>query len=219
MAYRRDNVWTVYGLADQFGVVRYIGKTCSQNERLKAHITSARSGGAVTPAARWIRNLLSCGVRPTMQVIETYQTEAESFAGEVKWITQFKKRNGRYDGNQLCNISAGGLGGLAGMKHPPMSAERRLRLSIAKTGKPGYRHTAESKAKIGAANLGNVKTLEMRQQLAYAKTRYTKEQDAAIFEDRKTMSMSKVAKKWGVSIGCIHKCERRHKRSMGVFAR
>jgi len=85
--------------------VRYIGKTNNPGKRLKSHLSAARTNAYKHHASAWIRKLLSVGLEPRMEIIETVE-EGESWqAAERSWILKATE-----NGWKLTNSTAGGEG-------------------------------------------------------------------------------------------------------------
>lgn len=142
----------IYGLADPMSdEVRYIGKSCSGLKRPKAHVARA-ARSANTHAARWVRQVLARGQRPTVRVLDVADCAADLEAIERGWIAQ-----ARECGWRLTNITAGGTGGRGGwnkgLKHRPETVEK-IR---AATQANGYRHSPEIRALISKSKLGRKK--------------------------------------------------------------
>jgi hypothetical protein len=111
----------IYSLTDEFGVVRYVGKTSkSLNRRLIQHKSEARNKN--THKCRWISSMLNNGLVPKISMIGEYD---DSIIGGMEkfWINYF-----RMNGNRLTNCTDGG----EGVSAP--SAETRLKMSNARKG-------------------------------------------------------------------------------------
>src|SRR6185503_10610541 len=94
----------IYGLFDPRNLeLRYIGMTeNSISIRLSGHISEARHSSKRNHKVNWIRQLLSEGLVPAIEVLEecTIETWQES---EQAWIADCKKFNVR-----LVNVAKGG---------------------------------------------------------------------------------------------------------------
>lgn len=100
--------------------VRYVGKTVQKlANRLSFHISFAKTGK--NHKSCWIRSLLSSGLRPIIQNIETVLGSDGWEDREKYWISYYNKDN------RLTNMTLGGDGIIS------------------------YKHTDESKRKIGEA--------------------------------------------------------------------
>lgn len=62
-----DTAVEIYALADEYGVVRYIGKANTASVRFKGHLREKRRQ---TPLYRWLADMQRRGARPTMRVLE-----------------------------------------------------------------------------------------------------------------------------------------------------
>ena len=135
--------WSIYVLTDpRTDAPRYIGKTSiSVAQRLRDHIAEARRT-AGTWKLRWIRQLLSEGLRPGCETLEVGDTVGGDAAAERAWIAAL-----RADGVKLVNLTDGGEG-TPGWQPTP---ETRARISAATTGK---RRTPEARARMSAAHKG-----------------------------------------------------------------
>ncbi len=151
--------WYIYGLYDprEPEVIRYVGWTIRANpqQRLTHHVGEARAGRVQTFKARWIRKLLSEGVKPLMQVIET-GVGAGWDAAEIRWIAQHRA----IVGDRLTNGTLGG----EGCPGRVVTEEQRLKLRA-------HRHTAETCARIGAAHRGKTNSTETRAKISEARSR------------------------------------------------
>lgn len=111
----------IYTLSDpRTGDVRYVGKTNNPRKRLHVHMQCARQRrGRRDYRANWVASLITAGVQPVMDVIETCALE-EWATRERFWIAEFKSR-----GCQLTNANDGGAG------PPQVSDATRQKLSAA----------------------------------------------------------------------------------------
>jgi len=143
------NRWIIYALKNpRTGEVRYIGWTSrSVKLRLKAHIDSALAAGRVRGSHknRWVLSLLSIGLRPELEVIETGTGDGWAEA-ERRWIATYRERNAN-----LLNRSDGGEGNPGCV----FSAKARQKISeTAKSWKRSPEHMAKWHAAALAANTG-----------------------------------------------------------------
>lgn len=102
--------------------IRYVGKANDTSVRLRNHVKEARQG-KTDHKANWLRQVLSEGFYPVLEVIEVcsvYEWQEREFY----WIEEMKRR-----GCYLTNEKDGGYG-----CNP--SAETREKMSAAKRGKP-----------------------------------------------------------------------------------
>lgn len=148
------------------GAVRYVGMTStSLRTRCSSHICAGNKGDR-THVARWVRSLLTKGLRPVITEIDQVAVGGDWKAAERYWIAHHRAL-----GANLANLTDGGEGVLGwtmpeeqrarlaefrtGMKH---SAETRAVLSARKQGAMhnyyGKRRPAETCAKIAAAKTG-----------------------------------------------------------------
>jgi hypothetical protein len=107
----------IYGLIDpETGKIRYIGKANDPELRLKRHFISQELN-ANTHKARWLRNLVSKGLRPILTILETVSV-SEWQSAEIRWISEMKAR-----GENLTNSTFGGEG-IHGLKHTEQAREK-----------------------------------------------------------------------------------------------
>lgn len=131
---------TVYALADEAGLVWYVGQTrYTLNNRLKRHYVEARKG-IERPVCRWIRERDEQSLPVNMLLIEQ---DALWDVAETKWIAHYRTIN-----PLLLNVLDGGCGFKKGSK---LSEETKQRMSEAKKAQwadPAYK--ARVKASIKA---------------------------------------------------------------------
>jgi len=157
----------IYGLFDpRNGHLRYIGKTNNLKERLRDHITFSRGRKGQgykfnPPKEKWIRSLLSEGLKPSIQVLEEC-TEDTWREVEISWI-----RLAREMGISITNISDGGDGFGSGESNPyfgkKLTEEHKRKCSISLTGR---KHSEETKQKIGLAHRGKTISKEQRERIS-----------------------------------------------------
>lgn len=137
----------------------------------------------------------------------SWENESDAFAEEVRLIAEFRK-----SGVKLVNLTEGGEGssGMAPFLGKTHSAETRAKISAANKGNPGcpgYTHSAEARAKISAAmkgnthNLGHFPSAETRAKISLAKMGH-----AVSVETREKLS--------AINKGYIHSQEARTKMSL-----
>ncbi len=92
----------IYTLSDpRTGEIRYVGKTTKINKRFSGHLTESRRGD-ISHKCNWIRSLLTIGLKPVIEVLDTYDGDDWTWL-EMYWISQFK-----IWGYNLTNNSEGG---------------------------------------------------------------------------------------------------------------
>lgn len=125
----------IYGLYDPRTLeLRYIGKTVNPEIRLEKHIQEAKSSLSHNPHKdRWIRQLLSNNLKPTLIIIGKC-TENNWQEVEKEYINTARER-----GIRLTNLADGGMGASAGRNNPrfgkSLSQEAKDRISQANKGK------------------------------------------------------------------------------------
>lgn len=155
--------FTVYAILDpRDAAIRYVGITVRPiRHRLSSHISQAKTDIA-SPTSDFIRELLSCGRKPSVVEIEnTDDKYREDF-----WISHFKD-----SGCRLTNISSGGstrgvrltdsqkaaLSVLSLGRKMPDDAKRRISESLT-----GRKLSDECKNKIRLAHIGKSLSIETR---------------------------------------------------------
>lgn len=119
----------IYGLEDpRTGQIRYVGRSSSGLERPKHHtVPAALAKEPNRHKASWLRGLVAEGKKPTIRVLEAFESGDDLTSAERFWIAQAKGLAW-----PLTNLTDGGEGLL------------------------GRKHSAETKAKIGAGNKGKI---------------------------------------------------------------
>jgi len=131
----------IYGLYDSAepGVIRYVGKTYCIKDRIRDHL-SATTRGERTHKARWIRLVLRAG-RSVRHVVLGFATSND----EANDLERHFIKLMRSIGMDLTNATDGGDGQ-----------------------SPGYRPSAEARAKVGAAHRGRKRSPESVRKTAEA---------------------------------------------------
>jgi predicted GIY-YIG superfamily endonuclease len=134
----------------EIGLPRYIGISQDPDFRLRQHIwNSAR--GEQTYKAHWIKHLLDNGNEPELYILEECKSREGAVTAEVQWIAYARNQSW-----PITNLTNGG-DGTAG--HVP-SEETRMKLSLAKRGKPSWNRgktfSAEIRARMSAATRGRI---------------------------------------------------------------
>ena len=155
--------WHVYALSDpRTNAVRYIGWAFNPVKRLRDHVFKSKA--AFTHKDNWLKQLTACGLSPILSVLESGTGNGWAEC-ETKWIAHH-----RGAGANLVNSTDGGEG-VVGLK---FSQESRLKMSLAKKGKPlsperrllldkaraMVRYTPEHCAKIAASKIGKKRSPE-----------------------------------------------------------
>lgn len=138
-------VMMIYTLTDSDGSIRYVGKTSrSPLVRLDGHLKEAQNlPRHSTYKNNWIRSLLAEGKQPHLTVLSC-SLDTDGSDLERWYIATFRAL-----GYRLTNTTGGG-GGILGYRH---TAETRARIAAANLGRIRP-HTAAAKAKISAAKKG-----------------------------------------------------------------
>ena len=164
----------VYGLFDpRTGALRYVGKTTHGMTRIRGHWTP--SGLKVnTKKAAWLKSLISQGLRPEIDVLETAATDEELKLIETFWIASL-----RACGAELLNHTDGGEGHL------------------------GARHSVESRAKISRAGLGRKHSEQTKKNMSDAHLRLRRGRKIVDSLGREYSSLTEAANVLGVDISNI----------------
>ncbi len=141
--------WLIYTLKNPRvpDRVRYVGRTVNTERRMENHIGYAIRLPHKTPAYSWILSLLSMGLMPLMEVVES---DADDRA-EQKWIDYY-----RAIGAPLLNVTNGG-GGTLGWGTPEQRTAKAKKAMASRT--PEQRSASARKTRAGltpeqrAANL------------------------------------------------------------------
>lgn len=112
----------IYGLLNEDGVVRYVGKSNSPEERIRAHVRNARNG-VKTHLGSWIRSMLQNGIEPKLTILAKVPV-AEWQKYERQYIRSY---------NNLVNHTDGGEGG--GMIGKKRSDEWKRKMSTMMKGR------------------------------------------------------------------------------------
>lgn len=125
----------IYGLCDpESGLIRYIGKSIRPVERLSNHMNDH----GTCHRTNWLRSLKIKGLKPTLVILQELPENAAWQDAEKAWIAY-----GYSQGWPLVNNTSGG-DGVCGL---PEETRRRIAQTWV-----GRKHSAETKAKIGAAS-------------------------------------------------------------------
>lgn len=151
----------VYGLIDpRTGQLRYIGKSTHLKRRLNVHNRAHGTGHR----ANWLRELVTAKLQPDVVVLESFESEEAAYQAEIEWIGMAKSW-----GAKLTNHATGGEGGFTGASVRP-EVKEKIRNSLR-----GHKLSAETRAKIGAANskalAGKPKTPEHAANISKGKKR------------------------------------------------
>ncbi len=153
--------WIIYTLKNpRTNEVRYVGWTSlGANRRLNLHIQAAVGKIPTNHRTKWILSMLSAGLRPVMETVESGSGDGWAEA-EQRWIAQFREKGAR-----LTNGTDGGEGTL-GVKRTPEQIERTMRGVRGKKMSP--EHLAKWHAAALLANKGRKLSPEHRAKVAEA---------------------------------------------------
>ena len=110
----------IYTISDEFGVIRYIGKSNNPKNRLYHHINERSN----MHKYNWLRSIIKRGNFPIVEILEEVPEDNWEIH-EMYWISQFKAW-----GFKLINLTDGGEGGI-GYKH---TFESKRKMSNKKLG-------------------------------------------------------------------------------------
>lgn len=97
-------MYKIYVLKDDKNHIKYVGITKnSLKTRLNGHISKSKRNVEFTHKTNWIKSLLNENVKPTIEEIESVDTEIEALNREIFWIKHFKEL-----GCNLTNTTEGG---------------------------------------------------------------------------------------------------------------
>lgn len=92
----------IYVLLDEFGKVRYVGKTNNINRRYKEHLTNKDN----TYKSKWVQSMILNDFVPEIKIIGEYTKDTINI-WEMFWINHYSKI-----GCKLTNLTLGGDGGV-----------------------------------------------------------------------------------------------------------
>lgn len=105
--------------------VRYVGKANDVDARRRSHILSARAAlAASTGKNKWILELLSLGLEPKSEIVETVYGKKGWQEREAFWVAWYDSK-----GAVLLNIAPPGMGGPLDGRHHTWLARKRMSLS------------------------------------------------------------------------------------------
>lgn len=168
------NKYKVYFLTDPQSLeIKYIGITSqSIKSRLSEHLYISKSG--THHNANWIKKLARRGLKPSIQILQSFINEKDCIDAEQYWISYFKSV-----GCKLTNICTRGAGTLHTSEETRrkisekakarMTPEYRRNISEKLKGKVfwniGRKHKPESILKMKAAHKGWKMSEEQRQKM------------------------------------------------------
>lgn len=112
----------IYKISDEFGNVRYIGKSNNPRRRLYQHINDKSNKHKFN----WLNSIIKRGSKPIIEVIEKVSVDIWQ-EREIYWISKFKE-----DGFDLINMTIGGDGG-NGHKHTKKSKKKMRHAKLGAT--------------------------------------------------------------------------------------
>jgi hypothetical protein len=155
----------IYVLLDPLsGAIRYVGGTRKRlNLRLGDHLADV--GRA--PRVRWIQDLVSRGLRPDINLVETVESE-DSSAAESFWILHYRSL-----GFDLLNTSDDGRGHSAPHESRPQHVRDQIGRSHRQLWESGDRE--DIRERLRQQNLGrkmsaeSIEKMKLNQRRAYGK--------------------------------------------------
>lgn len=128
---------SIYALVDpRSDEVRYIGKAVDPERRLRSHLAPSQLDHSRSHKNSWLKGLLSEGLRPVLQILETVD-DVDANEAERNWIAAY-----RWLGARLTNGTDGGDGGAI------TDPAARARISAAHF---GVKRSSETRAKQSAS--------------------------------------------------------------------
>lgn len=143
----------IYFLLDEFGRIRYVGKTTRPPQRLQYHLYT----GGKSHKDNWIKSMMSRGLKPIMEVIEEVECECDEDWHEVE---MFYICYMRFLGFSLTNIENGGQG------PGRITKETRQRMSESRKGKPGRPMTEDQKQALLKTHIGIPRSEETKKKIS-----------------------------------------------------
>lgn len=167
----------IYGLYDpRTEKLRYIGQTVRPlKERLKYHLSKHNLAVSQTRCSKWLRSLMSFGLRPLVKVLEEAESREHLDALEIDLI-----RQARGNGEELVNHADGGLSASG------YSLGEDFRRAVSER-MSGRKVSPETRAKLSAANKGKKLSYETREKMSLARKgkKLTQEHKAKLSKARK----------------------------------
>lgn len=165
-------MYYIYCIENKLNNKIYIGKSKNPKQRWLNHKSIAK-GGYNNPNFSYIHKSLAKHINNideifTFHIVESYETEQESYNAEKEWIIYLKSQN-----VILYNLSEGGEGFKSGKEHPnwskPLAVDIKMKISKKNKGKIRTPEQIEnlSKSKIGKhiGEFGNNSKLKENQVL------------------------------------------------------
>lgn len=122
----------IYSLSDEYGLVRYVGKSSNIKRRIKEHIIEAKKENK-SYKNRWIVSQLNKGFIPNIEIIDEVSSNEWEF-WEQFYISLFKSW-----GFNLTNTTIGGNGTGSGVDNPnygkKLTDEHKKKCSLKLSGK------------------------------------------------------------------------------------
>lgn len=141
----------IYALVDPVTrEVHYVGKSTDPRKRLSFHL-SKKSLTTDNPKNRWLRSLLSKGLRPLLIVLQTV-TNGKWAEAERAWIVQ-----GRMIGWPITNTSDGGEGVLENTPETVKAQRQRVRRRVSLSFKPKQYKRKTARKKVSNKKKSNDK--------------------------------------------------------------
>lgn len=133
--------YIVYKLIDpRNNEIRYIGKSEQGINRLKEHLKPSSLKNN-THKDNWIKQLLSLGLKPEIEILEVCISPNELFEAEEKWYNHYKDL-----GSPLTNLTECGKG-TRGYKHTEETVQR-LKEKALKRDKAAYQNPHNKKKNV-----------------------------------------------------------------------
>lgn len=105
-------------------VVKYVGKTINPSYRFRKHLTEKHRN----KKCLWVNSLLSRGLKPVFEIVETVPSFGDWETAERNWIRHFRDL-----GQAFCNQTDGGESG--SQKGRPITKKHKTAISLANTGR------------------------------------------------------------------------------------
>lgn len=191
--------YLIYALVDpRTKEWRYIGKSSSGLRRPKDHAKASElKREAHIHKTRWIQSLINLGLKYEILVLEEFENNENLYEAEHEWITEAKRI-----GVRLTNHSNGGSG-MTGYRH---TAETKARLSLTSKGRVV---SEETRLKISIANTGKHMSEESKIKMSVAKKGKPLSK-----EHRATMSLQRKGRPQPWKLGLRHSEETKAKISL-----
>jgi hypothetical protein len=184
----------------------------SIEKRFTSHLSSARNLSGTDHRSCWIRSLDRKGLKPEINLLQSFEDKESALAAEVYWISYFKSVE--------CRLTNGSSGG----ESPVYSEETRRKQSEAKKGKPsprkGQTASEETRRRISESNKGRKLSEETKRKMSKSRmgNRYKKTIPIYCIENGITYASRREAAEYlNLPISCVSRVSRGERKRTGGY--